>query len=120
MDLKRGDTQVFYVTVPKSIATDGTVMYFMAKIKPDDDKNDSAALISKNSTDKSNIGDNVRFRFELTPNDTNKIEFGNKSVLELAGEFEIRTPDGKVYSVPGKNKYIKIKVYADIRRGGTL
>lgn len=47
MDLKRGDTQVFYVTVPSSIATDGTVMYFMAKIHPDDDKNDSAALISK-------------------------------------------------------------------------
>ena len=116
MDLKRGDTQVFYVTVPSSIATDGTVMYFMAKIKPDDDKNDSAALISKSSSDKSN----VRFRFELTPNDTNKIEFANKSILELAGEFEIRTPDGKVYSVPGKNKYIKVKVYADIRRGGTL
>lgn len=120
MEIKRGDTRVFYVTVPKSIATDGTVMYFMAKIKPDDDKNDLTALISKSSTDKSDIGDNIRFRFELNPNDTNKIEFANKSVLELAGEFEIRTPEGKVYSVPGKNKYIKVKVYADIRRGGTL
>lgn len=120
MEIKRGDTQVFYVTVPRSIATDGTVMYFMAKIKPDDDKNDLTALISKSSTDKSDIGDNVRFRFELNPSDTNKIEFANKSVLELAGEFEIRTPEGKVYSVPGKNKYIKVKVYADIRRGGTL
>ena len=109
MDLKRGDTQVFYVTVPKSIATDGTVMYFMAKIKPDDDKNDSSALISKSSSDKSDIGDNVRFRFELTRTIPIRLILPTKASLNLQVNLRLELQTVKFIQYLGKINISKSK-----------
>jgi|LSQX01.1.fsa_nt_gb hypothetical protein len=122
MDLKRGDNRTIYVNVSASIAPEGSTMYFMAKPQPDDDMGDTNAVISVNSTERvvvhTDKGDYARFTINLAPTDTNHIEFGDKKVISLYSEFEVRTLDGKVYSLPGSNKYIRTKVYADVRRGG--
>ena len=117
MEIKRGDNKTIHLTVPLSVAPVGSTVYFMAKARPDDDRSDTLALINISSSNCKLEGDMVRYVFELKPEHTNNIEFRNKSLIELAGEFEIRTSDGKVFSIPEKDKYIKVKVFADIRRG---
>lgn len=118
MDLKRGDNKEIYFSVPAEIAPEGATLYFMAKPQPDDDFNDEKAVISLSTTNRVVKGNLAEFTINVQPSDTKNINVGNKSVVNLMGEFEIRTIDGKVYSLPQNNRYIKVKVFADIRRGG--
>lgn len=118
MDLKRGDNKTIYLSVPISVAPEGSTLYFMAKPQPDDDFSDEAALININTTDRVINGDKAKFTLKVLPADTKQIKLNNKSVIELRGEFEIRTPSGEIYSLPQDNRYIRVKVHADIRRGG--
>lgn len=117
--LKRGDTRLISFTVPEEIAPSGSTLYFMAKPAPDDDLNDASAVISKQTSDASPDGSGkVRFNLKLAPGDTQNIKMGGANKVEFLGELEVRTPSGEVYSIPDNNKFMKVTVYADIRRGG--
>lgn len=119
INLKRGDTRIVSFTVPEELAPSGSTLYFMAKPALDDDLNDSSAAISKQSSNAVLVaGNKLKFTFKITPSDTNSIRTGGADKADLLAELEIRTPNGDVYSIPDNNKFIKVTVYADIRRGG--
>lgn len=119
MDLKRGDSRIIHLAIsPASAIPEDATAYFMAKPTPDDDQTDASAAINLTSSGRIIEGDSVKYIFDLLPEHTNSINFEGKTLITLAGEFEIRTTSGQVYSIPEKNRYIKVNVHADIRRGG--
>ena len=121
LKLKRGDTAKHFLQIPIAAYEDGMDIYFMAKPSPDDDLNDSAALISKHLTDADIISrdkDKVKYQLRFEADDTRDVKVGDESFVILQGEFELRTKDGNVFTFPGGNKFIQVMVNADIRRGG--
>lgn len=119
LELKRGDSRIISFTLPEEIAPSGSTLHFMAKPALDDDLNDASAVISRQVKDSQPAGPGkVRYKLKIAPADTLNIKMGGADKVEFLGELEIRTPDGDVYSIPATNKFMKVIVYADIRRGG--
>lgn len=120
MRFKRGDTAMHYFTIPIEIYQPRSTLYFMAKPDFDDDFEDQRAEISKSFGDSTvNLTEsNAVYTLKFLPEDTAEVVFDEENSKELKGEFEYRTASGDVYSFPNDKSYIKVKVFADIRRGG--
>lgn len=121
MSFKRGDTAIHSFIIPQDIYEKGGTLHFMAKAIPDNDFEDAKAEISKTFelTNAKKVDDKAILQLKFNPSDTQNVNFeGDETSKELNGEFELRLDDGSVYSLPSGNKYIKVTIYADIRRGG--
>nr|DAN30995.1 MAG TPA: hypothetical protein [Caudoviricetes sp.] len=119
LKLKRGDTAVHFVKIPIAMYQAGMNVYFMVKPAADDDNKDAKAVISKHLTDNDIITKDtvsVKYKLSFTPDDTDKIMFNGEKKQVFAGEFEFRAGD-QVYTYPSGDKFIKVTVYPDIRRG---
>lgn len=125
MDIKRGDTVLKTLGVPTSMYENGMDVFFMAKECIDNDLTDSAAVISKKLTDSGKTDTSKRgveqhlFNLTIEPEDTKSVKVDSccGESVKLKGEFELRYGDGRVVTVPNTNKYIKVRVYGDVRRG---
>lgn len=123
MDIKRGDNVNKTLAVPLSIYKAGMKIYFMAKLAVDDDQTDTRAIIKKILEDTGIEENNSRgvacriFKLSLKPGATDNIKLDGENKIKLLGEFEIRYTDGRVLSIPNNDKFIKITIYSDIRRG---
>lgn len=121
MEFKRGDTITHTLRMPREFYQEGSRLHFMAKAVWDNDFQDQKAEISKEFGDENVILDDefATYTLKFTPEDTEQVVFSSEeNIKELNGEIEIRTPSGEVYSYPSGKDFIKVKVYADIRRGG--
>lgn len=120
LKFKRGDTAIHFFKIPREIYQAGSTLYFMAKAEVDDDFDDSKAEISKSFNDSVvNVDEtHATYTLKFLPEDTADVVFGDTDSKELKGEFEFRTAGGDVYSFPSDKKFIKVKVFSDIRRGG--
>lgn len=119
LKLKRGDSAVHFVKIPIAMYQAGMNVYFMVKPAADDDNKDTKAVISKHLTDNDIItkdATSVKYKLSFTPDDTNKIMFDGEKKQVFAGEFEFRAGD-QVYTYPSGDKFIKVTVYPDVRRG---
>lgn len=119
MELKRGDTKNIKIKLPNGLYNPGDRLYFMAKLATDDDPTDSDALIKREITSTPvPDGDYQSFDLKLLPADTASIKMQGRSKLVLKAEVELRTPGGDVFTMPGDKNYIRVIVYADVRKGG--
>lgn len=121
MELKRGDTALHFLTIPKHIAEMVEKIYFMAKPDYDNDLLDEKAVIRKefSASSKEEMEGKVQYRLKFDPEDTMGVTFvEGENVKNFKGEFELHTVSGDVYSFPRGKNFIKVKIYADIRRGG--
>lgn len=87
LKLKRGDTAKHFLQIPIAAYEDGMDVYFMAKPSPDDDLNDSAALISKHLTDADIISrdkDKVKYQLRFEADDTRDVIDINSHINTLA------------------------------------
>lgn len=119
LKLKRGDTAVHFVKIPIAMYQTNMTVYFMVKPAADDDNKDIKAVISKHLTDSDIIAKDavsVKYKLAFTPDDTNKIMFDGEKKQFLFGEFEFRKDD-QVFTYPSGDKFIKVTVYPDVRRG---
>ena len=119
LKLKRGDTAVHFVKVPLALYQAGMNVYFMVKPEADDDDKDTKAVISKHLADSDIItkdATSVKYKLSFTPDDTNKIMFDGEKKQVFSGEFEFRK-DNQVFTYPSGDKFIKVTIYPDVRRG---
>lgn len=123
--LKRGDINETYFGYPIDSWESGSKLFFAAKPVPDNDINDTFAVINKEYGDNDIIAETHEFfdpnfktyRCVILPSDTNGITFPDKtSQIKYAGEFQFIPPGGSPESFPKDNQYFEVVVYADIRR----
>lgn len=119
IEFKRGDSKIMRVTIPRSIYEANSRLYFSAKPAVDNDKTDMNAKIESSATFEGLNETGAIFRFDFSPEDTERVEFNSEGeTVELDGELEYTTLSGKVLSFPNNNKFLKVLVYPDIRRKG--
>lgn len=126
MTFMRNDGTTKYFYMPEDSWSSGGTLNFMAKVIPDNDINNSAAVINKNFTD-SNIINNsdpkyktgyVGYKMVFVGSDTSAIAFNNNaSQNKYKGQFQWTPSSGSPVSFPANNKYIDVIVYADIKVG---
>lgn len=121
IELKRGDSYSCTVSIDKTLYEPDSTLYFSAKERVDNDKQDSKAVIHiySNEVEVNHERNKATYKFLFAPSDTESITFKDNDPIELLGEFEYVTPSGKVFSFPKNNKFIRVTVYPDIRRRGT-
>lgn len=119
IELKRGDSRIITLSIPKLLHTQTARVYFMAKPEFDDDKTDARAVIAKELESSAAVvsGESVVYRMDIKPADTNSIVFNGEPYLDYVGELEVRDGDA-VHSFPSGKKGLKVRIYPDVRRGG--
>ncbi len=119
IEFKRGDSKTMTVSLPREIYENGAKLHFSAKPVVDNDKTDQNAKIEALAEFVGVTEDGASFRFNFTPEATEKVEFNEDGeAVELSGELEYTTPSGKVLSFPNGKKFLRVLVYPDIRRKG--
>lgn len=120
MEFKRGDTVTHYFKLPIASYVAGSFLFFAAKPLVDNDTADTAAVINKKFTDSSvNLVSNpgyATYTLTFVPADIVGVTFLNgESEKDYLGEFQFIAPSANPISFPANNKYITVKIYADIR-----
>lgn len=124
MEFKKGDGATHYFMIPSDSWTPGGTLFFAAKQKPDADATDAAAVIDKSFDDSVTelvTVDDIEYRkytLAFVAADTDAISFsdGSKKKTYL-GEFQHVPTVGPPSTFPGDDDFIKVIVYADIKRG---
>lgn len=109
-------------TMPLSAWSAGGTLYFIAKEQPDDDPNDTKAVINKPFSDDVATVDStagtVRYQLDFVPADVTiaKIPFANGSTkAKFKGQFKFVSADGVIQYFPANDKFYEVNVYANLR-----
>lgn len=125
MEFKKGDANIHYFQIPSDSWTAGGLLWFAAKVKPDDDPTDAMAVINKNFDDTTIVDSShemydasfVTYECEFLPGDIVNVSFADGSKKRTyMGEFQYVPTTGLPETFPG-DEFIDVIIYADIKRG---
>ena len=128
IEFKRGDQTTHVLQLPVASYVPGALIAFTAKPSPDNDPFDLASVINKEFGEAALATPTNQFAayynllyatyvMQFFPADMLKVTFpAGTSELDYVGEFKYTTPGQAPISFPADNNYIKVRIFADIKR----
>lgn len=116
-----GATRLFKLPIASYVT--GSTLRFTAKLVPDNDLSDAAAVINKEFTDANvDIISDPKYAIytmNFAPSDTVAINFdtaSSQTQIAYVGQFKFKTPGGQPVYYPDGGKYINVLINADVPR----